>query len=218
MEQRANNSKKTTDRQQHWCQFHPLEWRQPFLFTLKAFYFLFLKQWLTFLSSGQREKKHPLLSAWLGVSPVPAKVSCQFYLIHSYAHISHARYSLGNSIFVQDTGGTAEILYHSNTKQENSPRWFPAKSALPLAGWFERKVHISTYQYDRTLKSYDVHLLAQEASYFYNTGCTYMSNTNTQTHPCMHTHNFSKCFTEAAKGSHVLDIVWYDSKKKKRQM
>ena len=58
------------------------------------------------------------ISAWLGVSPVTAKVSCQFYLIHSYTH-THTLLPR-KQYFVQDTGGTAEILYHSNTKQKKA--------------------------------------------------------------------------------------------------
>lgn len=166
------------------------------------------------LVKGKQEK--PLLSAWLGVSPVTAKVSCQFCLIHSYAHIFTRTLLPRKQYFVQDTGGTAEILYHSNTKQKKAQDDFRQSQLFLLQDGLSRKF---TFQHINMIGSWKatMSICWHRKHFLFSTRAAHTCQTQIhKTHPCMRAHNFSKCFTEAAKGSHVLDIVWYVSKNNKK--
>lgn len=76
----------------------PLRMKTVFPFNFEGFLFSVFKNNDSHFCHLVREKKNTFLSAWPEVSPVTAKVSCHFCLIHSYAHISRTHYSLGNSI------------------------------------------------------------------------------------------------------------------------
>lgn len=182
--------------------------------------FSYLETMVLFSFTFVRKKPQAdLLSATqLSLEPLPTVESLTqtlsfLSLIHTYLH-THTRThhtTPQQRVFTQDFGDTVEKLYHSNTivmlptagtkKAKAAPRQSKLQSAIALVGWDVQNVHISAYQYDRTLKSYDVPSADTEiVIYFYN---RHLKCRHTGT--SMHTHK--TCFTEAVKWSHVVDIV-----------